>query len=414
MTLERQVDPPPPTVGATAGRMALSCMVGATAVAIAFVARPQDAPPPAPPPTPAAAPHITVTAPPPIVVNLETVVQSPITPAVVADGIGCPALPYTDEPIGKPIAPSALEREDSRGTVRTAAAAPVLAVKTGAGVWVSEDDGRSWSSAFDERPVQSIAVAPDGTVYAQEEASIGVRLRGGKTAWRLIKGACGEDDRCVVNIGALGREVVAFIDDRIYTSSDLGTTWTKTTSKDFSWESRDGADVYAFKGALYQVNHYQDMCGVDDYYTYRFDTQHRVAHDIFHNYYTGTDEPILEPSTDVETVWTWAEKCRVPDDATGKCQKRQPARRALMEAAMLSPREGARALALYRNSLIELCSAGVRQVYREFPFDHLDAVDASGRALVMNGVDLLRWSPSVGWRKLKTFADAKPSDQGGE
>ena len=82
MTLERQVDQSPPTAGATAGRMALSCVVGATAVAIAFVARPQAAPPPPPAPTPAAPPHITVTVPPPIVVSMETVVQSPVTLAV--------------------------------------------------------------------------------------------------------------------------------------------------------------------------------------------------------------------------------------------------------------------------------------------------------------------------------------------
>ena len=70
---------------------------------------------------------------------------------------------------------------------------------------------------------------------------------------------------------------------------------------------------------------------------------------------------------------------------------------------MLRPREGARALAVYGGALIELCTGGVRQVYREFPFERLDAVDASGRALVMNGGNLLRWSPQTGWRKLRAF-----------
>lgn len=393
--------------------MALSCLVGATAVAIAFVARPHDAPPP-PAPTPAAAPHITVTAPPPIVIQLETVVQSPVTPATVADGIGCPVLPSIDEPIGRPINAGSIEHEDAQATVRAAASAPVLAVQSGVGVWVSEDDGRTWSRSFENHAVEQIAVAPDGTVYALEDFALGVRTRGGKLAWRPIAGGCDESVRCVKSIGALGSEVVAFVDDRILTSTDRGKTWSTATNKDVVWESRDHAEVYAFQGALYQVNHYRDMCGVDDYYTYRFDARHRVAHDIFHSYYTDNDEPVLEPSNDADAVWTWAEKCRVVEDAAGRCKKRNPDRRRLMEAAMLSPREGARALSLYGRSLIELCSAGVRQVYREFPFDHLDAVDASGRALVVNGLDLLRWSPSSGWRKLKTFAEARPPDQGSD
>ena len=413
MTLERQVDPPPPTTVATAGRMALSCLVGATAVAIAFAARPRDTPPLAPAPTPAAPPHITVMAPPPIVVSMETIVQSPITPPLVADTIGCPTLPSVDEPIGKPVAPRALERNDPRATVKSASSAPVLAVQAGRDVWVSEDDGRAWSRAFAGHDVETIAVAPDGTVYAREGLTIGVRARGGKVAWRPFLSECAEDARCSITIGALGSEVVAFIDDRIRTSSDRGRTWKDVTNKDVLWEARDNADLYAFRGALYQVSHYVDMCGVDDYDTYRFDTKHRVSHDVFHNYYNDTDEPMLEPANDVDAVWTWAQTCRVIDDAAGRCRNRDPARRALMEAAMLAPREGARALSLYRGSLIELCPAGVRQVYRAFPFDHLDAVDASGRALVMNGGDLLRWSPSAGWRKLRTF-EVSPAAADGE
>ena len=402
MTLERQVDPPPPTAAATAGRMALSCLAGAAAVAIAFVARPRaEAPPPSP--TPAAPPHITVTAPPPIVVALETVVQSPITPVVAAEALGCPITRAMDEPIGKPVSPRAVERGWSQATVKTAAAAPVIAVQDGGDVWVSEDDGRTWARAFANRGVERIAVAPDGTVYALEELVLHVRARGGKVARRPIKATCSEDARCQVNIGALGDEVVAFIDDRILTSADRGKTWTAIKSET-TWETKDDSELHAFRGALYQVNHYTDMCGIDDYHTYRFGRDHSVGFDVFHNYDSGDDEPVLEPSNDFDTIWTWANMCRLEGDQLGRCKNPQLGRREMLQAAWLTPREGGRTLAVYRNSLIELCAGGVRQVYREFPFDHLDAVDASGRALVMNGLDLLRWSPSVGWRKLRTFA----------
>jgi hypothetical protein len=83
--------------------------------------------------------------------------------------------------------------------------------------------------------------------------------------------------------------------------------------------------------------------------------------------------------------------------------------RALLEAG-LSPVEGGRTLAVYSGSLVELCGHGARQVYRAFPYERIDATDASGRPLVVRGGALLQWSPAHGWRRL--FALPEPPTAG--
>jgi hypothetical protein len=161
------------------------------------------------------------------------------------------------------------------------------------------------------------------------------------------------------------------------------------------------------------VSHYWDMCGVNDYPTYRLDGAHEVAHDTFHDYYIE-DEPVLATSSDVESMWTWREQCRDGSEKLGPCRNKSATRTALLIAATLRPAEGARTLAVYKGSAVELCARGVRQVYRTFPFERIDAVDVAGRALVMRELDLLRWSPLHGWRKLHTFEDPVPPDPGSD
>jgi hypothetical protein len=78
----------------------------------------------------------------------------------------------------------------------------------------------------------------------------------------------------------------------------------------------------------------------------------------------------------------------------------------MLRVATLWPVEGARTLAVYNRSLIELCDDGARQIYRSFPFESVDAVDSAGRPLVVHGGQLVRWSPVHGWRRL--FAAPAP------
>jgi hypothetical protein len=142
------------------------------------------------------------------------------------------------------------------------------------------------------------------------------------------------------------------------------------------------------------------MCGIDDLSVYRLDNAHRVAHDVFHNEYEA-GEPVLETSSDVDSSWTWRERCRTdPVGALDRCTKRDTTRSQLLQAATLLPAEGARTLAVFEHGVIELCGTGARQIYRAFPFERIDAVDDAGRLLVVRKDTLLRWSPLHGWRQL--------------
>jgi hypothetical protein len=346
---------------------------------------------------------VQITVPPPLVVHIETQVQSA---AVIppASSLGCPVLEH-DEPIGTLVDPVAVDSHlDWSAVVHAASRAPQLAVRHDRFVWVSDDRGRSFRRAFEDREVTHTAITPSGVIYARAGTELGVRSPGGKTVWRPITVPCDENARCVSRIGTLGEEVLFLIDELLYASADRGKTWKKLDDTSASWHGHDGT-LFTYQGALFQVDHHQDMCGIDDLYTYRLDANHRLTHDIFHNYYIK-DEPVLRASSDVDTTWTWTTQCMDDDrPAPGGCPAAAANRVGLLTAATLRPVEGARALAVYKGSLIELCAGGARQVYRSFPFESIDAVDDAGRALVVRGATLLRWSPVHGWRKLKTFVD---------
>ena len=340
---------------------------------------------------------------------METQVQS-TTVAPASNSLGCPVLP-DDEPIGTLVDPAAIE-DDSEWTpavVHAASRAPQLAVRHGRFVWVSDDRGASFRRAFDDHEVTHTAITPSGVIYAHAGTELGVRSPGGKTVWRSIAVPCDDNARCVSRIGTLGEEVIFLIDELLYASADRGKTWNKLDDTRAVWHGNDG-ELFNFQGALFQVDHYQDMCGIDDLYTYRLDADHRVAHDIFHNYYIK-DEPVLRASSDVDTAWSWTTRCSEDDTTTpARCPASAANRVGLLTAATLLPVEGARALAVYKGSVIELCSGGARQIYRSFPFEQISAVDDGGRALVMRGATLLRWSPVHGWRKLKRFSLPVPDD----
>ncbi len=331
---------------------------------------------------------------------METQVQSA---AVVppASALGCPVLD-NDDPIGKLVDPSTFEEDNQWATavVHAAARAPQLAVRNDPFVWVSDDRGRTFHRAFEGRVVTHTAITPSGVIYARAGAELGVRSPGGKTVWRPLTIPCHDDARCVSRIGTLGEEVVYLVDEVLHVSADRGKTWRKLDDTGSTWHASDGA-LFNFRGALFQVDHYQDRCGLDDLHTYRLDANHRVAHDIFHNDYLGGE---LRESSDVDTTWTWTTRC-VDEDRSSRrpCAATTATRIELLTAAKLMPVEGARALAISRGVVIELCAGGARQIYRSFPFERIDAVDDAGRALVLHGETLLRWSPVHGWRKLKTF-----------
>ncbi len=413
--LERIVHPPVHPLGVLRKRLALGTgfLIGAAAVAAlvhSMVRLHPEAlavPIPAPP-----APVITV--PPPIVVMIDRTIEAPPQPPPAVE-LGCPTVGAADYPIGTAIDPAVLEQtfeEQKAATVRAAASAPQLAVEHAGFVWVSDDDGRTFARAFEDHLVDHIAVDPDGVIYAQSSDLLAVRVPGGKTRWRAIRQlGCTPEDRCERTIGARGKELVVIADDRISTSTDRGQSFTSVRDPAFAWGDH-GPQLFSWRGSLYQVSHYWDMCGVNDYPTYRLDTAHQVAHDTFHDYFTE-NAPELVASSDVESTWTWRETCRTEPDKVSRCAN-NAARSALLIAATLRPAEGARTLAVYNGSAVELCPGGVRQIYRKFPYDRIDAVDVAGRALVMRDLTLVRWSPLHGWRKLHTFSAPVPPERGSD
>ena len=365
-------------------------------------------PPPSPPPAPVA--PTTIMVPPPLVVTIEKTVP-PSSPVVPADDLGCSVPRASDLAIGRAIDPA--DVADAEATdhppprVAVARSARQLAVLHEGGLWVSDDDGRSFARILDDHTFSDIAVAPDGVIYGLEAERIAVRAPSGAVTWRAFA-ACEPGARCDRRIATNGRELVGFVDETLTTSTDQGRTWKVIRDPEFSWWDHRGA-LFSWRGALYQVLHYSDQCGVDDNFVFRLDADHRIAHDIFHDY-PSADAPILRASTDVATTWTWTERCWTDDDTVGRCKKPVAARRELLQAATLRPAEGGRTLAVFEGGLVELCARGARQIYRAFPLRAIEAVDAAGRPLGWKGTTLLRWSPLHGWRALKTFTPSVVPD----
>ena len=365
-------------------------------------------PPPAPVAPPAAA-----WVPPPLVVTIEKTIEAP-RPVVVDDDLGCTAPTTPDLPIGRPIEPSdvvdATDTSEKPVHVVAATAAPQLAVLHAGTVWISDDEGRSFRRAFEDHVIDHIAIDRDGVIYAQDSDKIAVRAVTGRVSWRSLSFVtCDPAARCDRRIGTNGTELVGFIDDTVATSADQGKTWKLVPDPEYAWSDHRG-EQFSWQGALYQVSHYYDRCGVDDNYIFRLDSKHRVAHAIFHNYPSQGDA-VLRPSSDVSPTWTWKEKCWIDGENLGRCAK--PTGQ-LLQASTLLPVEGGRTLSVYGGGVIELCPRGVRQIYRAFPFAAINAVDPAGRILVMKGLTLLRWSPVHGWRKLKTFVDPIKPDAGSD
>ncbi len=350
---------------------------------------------------------------PPIVVTVERPAPPPPAPepapaAAPTPLLACPVLdPAADRPIGAVVKhPNAdpADADDPRFHVVASAVAPRIAILAGYRAFVSDDDGARFSRAFANHDVQQIAVARDGTLYAIEGDQLGVReFPGTREVWRRVPGAAckgGECPWCDDRIATVDERLVWIHNDTLSVTTDQGRHWKSVSTADTAWSDSTDGRLLAYRGSLYQLADYRDMCGVDDTFVWRLGANAKIDHTIFHNYYESR-EPVLEPDDDVGSEWRWRERCWDEESTVlTSCTKRVPAISTMLRVATLRPAEGARALAVYSGALIELCEDGARQVYRTFPFSKVDAVDAQGRPLIVNGSDLLRWSPVHGWRRL--------------
>jgi hypothetical protein len=359
---------------------------------------------------------------PPVVVTVDrqvpapAIADAPAAPAAPAgppSRLACPALDLEDKPVGTAVAfPIPIRTYDDQDealplSVAASATTPRIAVLAGTTVRVSDDDGATFSRAFKNHDVDEIAVSRDGRLYARAGDLLGVRAISGTESWHSVAlAACLDDDACNNRIGVIEDRVVWFHNDQVAVSTDGGRHWKPVSTKDQGWSWNGNGRMLAFRGALYQAYHYHDMCGVDDTPTWRLDRSGRIDHTIFHDYYES-GEPALEATDDVATAWRWRERCWGDKaQVLTSCSRRIPTVSSMLRVATLWPVEGARTLAVYNRSLIELCDDGARQIYRSFPFESVDAVDSAGRPLVVHGGQLVRWSPVHGWRRL--FAAPAP------
>ena len=233
--------------------------------------------------------------PPPLVVTEVREVPTPPPPAP-PDPLGCPELPESPPPLGRPVD---LRGADARGDdvrVLAASAAPVIAIRRADGiVRVSDDDGATFARAFDQRTVDELAIDGDGRLYARSGAWLGTRDPAThRDRWRQTPFEAGR-------IAALPGRVVWIEGTVVHASRDRGATW-RAIRADLPWADSDDGDLFTWRGALYLVQHYEDMCGVDDWPTWQL-AGGTVTHAIFHGGY-GNDET-LDAADDVGTTWTW-------------------------------------------------------------------------------------------------------------
>jgi hypothetical protein len=329
--------------------------------------------------------------------------QAPAPPDV-ADELACPTIDAA-KPSGARLdsdAVRALGEDGPALRVVAARAAARLAILDPAGVVRVSDDGTpAFRAAFVGRRVDELAIDRAGVLYARSATELGIRDLAGHERWRTIAPATCTREACTDRIATLDDQIAWLHDEDVFVSRDRGAAFHRVTRDDAPWASDSSGATFAWRGALYQVQHYEDMCGVDDSPTWRFDpSSGAITHAIFHNQYVLNDR-VLEASDEAAATWTWRERCREDESAPlGACTTRDPIRSAMLAAKTLRPVEGGRTLSVFEGSLVELCSGGARQIYRAFPFDHLAAVDHVGRPLVVRGGMLLRWSAGDGWRRL--------------
>ncbi|HEY5937559.1 MAG TPA: hypothetical protein VIU61_23090, partial [Kofleriaceae bacterium] len=275
-----------------------------------------------------------------------------------------------------------------------------LAMLTDGDVQLSTDDGATFRHVFRAYNVDRIALGSDDVLYAVAGRELGIRTPAGRESWREPTiSKCDPDMDCVNRIATVGDELVWMSFEAVAKSRDRGRTWkTVSTTADAPWNA--GTWLFPWRGSVYAIDHYVDRCGVDDSPVWRLSSAGKISHTIFHNYYQ-LGEPVLRASDSSATTWTWRERCPDADYASKltTCDRNDD-RSAMLMAKTLLPVEGARTLSVFENSLVELCADGARQVYRRWPGQHLDAVDARGRPLVVIGYSLYRWSEHHGWRRL--------------
>ena len=360
----------------------------------------------------------------PVEVPAPRVLPLPVVVPTLADAalppdLDCPTPPVGDAPIGRPVADADLvwDHGERAGKVVASARAPALAILRDGAIRISDDDGRHFRPVRLGTAVDDVALDARGRLYAAAGNHLAVRSPDGRIRWTKATGDCVADAGCPGSLVASGDRVLWLHGSRTAVTADGARSWRRIADDDaagFADAGRPGEGVLlGWDGSAYATEHVVDMCGIDDYDVATLDlatgTYH---HDVFH---AGDEGGPALVSRGAGPTWRYRVACDAYEtgdapDPTRPCPRAVRTRRALraLEVARLRPVVGGRVL-FVDHGLAELCGDHARLVVHDFPFGHVDAVDAGGRPLIAFGGRLLRWSPRHGWRVL--LDDEPPGDR---
>ena len=320
-----------------------------------------------------------------------------------------------DEPVGDVVPTIELEQLESHDRFQVAASpdTPHIAIAHDHEVKISDDNGRTFHEIFEPHRglIFDIAMGKGGVLYAHNGDELAVRTPDGKVQWRPMPPHDPDDVAFSQRIAVVGDALVWLHEDRasatrFAVTRDRGATW-QWLGPRRSEIGNTGA-LRTWRGALYQFASYEEATTSVD----RLDPSSGAFVQATFTEARSTEQIAgIVPSDRVGVEWTWHGRCWIGKDSLDRraCSITDAPRWQMFMMKTLQPVEGGRTLALYRGSLIQLCGDAARQIYRQFPFERVLAVDAAGHPIVGTRTAVLRWSPAHGWRRL--FHEAEwPSD----
>jgi len=120
----------------------------------------------------------------------------------------------------------------------------------GAAIYKSTDDGSTWTNVYLSSPgnvsIASIAIAPNGTIFAYNNGEGILRSTDDGSTWKLVKADNGWQDVSPLNINKKGEIFASGSNNSFYSSTDNGNTWKSVldnmrlcTIRDIKFDSND-------------------------------------------------------------------------------------------------------------------------------------------------------------------------------
>ena len=346
------------------------------------------------------------------------------TPSVSRAVAACPRPPVVPAPPAVPRLTAAKIRElantdwgsmfdhfsDSLGDVATAEGRPELAYVVshgdsgGATVYLSRDNGRSYAAVlgaatqdYDDRYIRGTAFDCTGRLYALKGDALGVRDIEGRERWHGFPLAAHGDAWSSTWLTTVGPWVLWSMGDQLAASSDGGLTW-RSLGDTYDLTS---AQLIPTRRALY----IQRTCTAGELCLDRIspETGERVALHVTLRYVPGEAS-----MTATATPTGWQLGLRCPTNADGaQCVEHVSAEDQRWAAGLAPELIEGELRTHYEIQCTEAtpnaCSLIAsdldgKQVLAPAPPGYVVGVDGAGEPVATLYTQLLRWSPSRGWR----------------